>query len=111
LAKRLPELVAMPLAVEAALLHNFLWHERFTWSDRRFAGLRQRAFRLFRFHAGNGVFSITANILLTWGLVEWLHLRAVPSALAAIALCAPANFLLADCWVFAGARMKLCLRR
>jgi putative flippase GtrA len=86
-------------------------HERFTWSDRRFAGLRPRALRLFRFHAGNGLFSITANTLLTWGFVERLHLPALPSALAAIALCAPANFLLADCWVFGGARMKLCLRR
>jgi putative flippase GtrA len=111
LAQRLPEFAAMPLAVEVALLHNFVWHERFTWNDRRFVGLRQRAARLFRFHAGNGVFSISANTLLTWGFVEWLRLPAVPSAVAAIALCAPANFLLADCWVFAGAKMKLCLRR
>jgi len=97
---RFPELAATPLAVEAALLHNFLWHERFTWNDRRFAGLH-RAARLFRFHAGNGVFSIAANTLLTWAFVECLHLPAVPSAIAAIALCAPANFLLADCWAFA----------
>jgi len=110
LGKRLPEVAAMPLAVEAALLHNFLWHERFTWRDRRFPGLPQRAARLFRFHAGNGVFSIAANTLLTWGFVEWLHLPAFPSALAAIVLCAPANFLLADSWVFGGARMKSCLR-
>ena len=27
-------LVATALAVEAAVVHNFLWHERFTWADR-----------------------------------------------------------------------------
>ena len=27
-------LVATALAVEAAVIHNFLWHERFTWADR-----------------------------------------------------------------------------
>jgi putative flippase GtrA len=27
-------LVATALAVEAAVVHNFLWHQRFTWIDR-----------------------------------------------------------------------------
>ena len=27
-------LLATALAVEAALLHNFFWHERYTWADR-----------------------------------------------------------------------------
>ena len=26
---------SMALAVETALLHNFVWHERWTWADRR----------------------------------------------------------------------------
>ena len=26
--------IATALAVEMAVLHNFTWHERFTWSDR-----------------------------------------------------------------------------
>ena len=32
-------LVATALAVETAVIHNFLWHERFTWADRAGAGL------------------------------------------------------------------------
>ena len=31
---KLDYLPATALAVEAAVLHNFLWHERFTWADR-----------------------------------------------------------------------------
>ena len=30
----LPYPVATALAVEASILHNFLWHERWTWADR-----------------------------------------------------------------------------
>ena len=28
-------MLATALAVESAVLHNFVWHERFTWIDRR----------------------------------------------------------------------------
>ena len=31
---------SMVLAVETALLHNFVWHERWTWADRK-AGARR----------------------------------------------------------------------
>src|SRR5207237_8971860 len=31
---RVNYLLATALAVEAAVIHNFLWHERFTWADR-----------------------------------------------------------------------------
>src|SRR4029077_6154405 len=31
---QLDYLFATALAVEAAILHNYLWHERFTWRDR-----------------------------------------------------------------------------
>ena len=33
-AAGLPYTVATALAVEAAILHNFIWHERWTWGDR-----------------------------------------------------------------------------
>ena len=31
---RIDYLPATALAVETAILHNFLWHERYTWADR-----------------------------------------------------------------------------
>jgi putative flippase GtrA len=40
---------ATGVAVEAAVLHNFLWHQRFTWRDRR----AQTGMRLLRFHLSN----------------------------------------------------------
>ena len=97
---RLSPAAAMPAAVEMAVLHNFLWHERFTWRDREPAGLRQRAIRLGRFHAANGLVSLGGNTLILYLLVEVLGAPALPSALAAIALCAPLNYLVADRWVY-----------
>ncbi|HJT86407.1 MAG TPA: GtrA family protein [Bryobacteraceae bacterium] len=98
----LPAAAAAFVAVEAAVLHNFFWHERFTWRDRQTAGLRQRAVRLGRFHAANALVSLAGNTAVAALLVDWLHAPAIPSALAAIALCAPVNFLLADRWVYSG---------
>ena len=91
------------IAVEIVILHNFLWHERFTWRDREPLSLRQRTIRLFRFHAGNGLISLFGNALLTYLLVEWLSLPAMASAVAAITLCAPANYFVADRWVYSAA--------
>ena len=97
---RMPEVAAMPIAVEIVLLHNFFWHERCTWRDRGPIRPSKRAIRLWRFHAGNGLVSLAGNTLLTYYLVEQLKSPAVPSALAAIAFCAPVNFLIADRWVY-----------
>jgi len=98
---RLPGAAAAAIAVESALLHNFIWHERFTWRERRTAmGFRERSARLWRFHAANGMVSLAGNTLLAYCLVQQLKAPAIPSAVAAILVCAPLNFLLADRWVY-----------
>src|SRR5262249_1450552 len=43
-------LVATALAVETAVLHNFIWHQRWTWRDRQPASNRDVFTRLVRFH-------------------------------------------------------------
>ncbi len=88
------------IAVEITLLHNFLWHERLTWRTSRPIGPRQRVNRLWKFHASTGLASLAGNTVLTHLLVETLKAPPVLSSLAAIALCAPVNFVLADRWVF-----------
>lgn len=98
---RVPVLAATPLAVELVLLHNFVWHERFTWSDRRFKSIRQRITRLWRFQAGNGLASVLGNTLIIYCLVERCKAPVLPSAMGAIALCSLMNFFLADRWVYA----------
>ena len=91
---------AMLVAVEITTLHNFAWHERFTWGNRRLKSSRQLALRLWRFHAGNGLVSLAGNTIFIYYLVERLKAPVLPAAIAAVALCSIANFLIADRWVF-----------
>jgi len=51
-------LVATALAVEGAIVHNFLWHERFTWADRGGADFT----RFLKFNLTTGWFSIAGNL-------------------------------------------------
>jgi putative flippase GtrA len=93
-------LLATVLAVEVAVLHNFVWHERFTWSDRVGTGYRNSAIRLVRFNLTNGAISIVGNLLLMRLLVGIAHLPAMLANILSIAACSLANFLISDCWVF-----------
>ena len=96
---RWPYLLATMLAVEAAVLHNFLWHERWTWHDRHDTGaVRWR--RLVRYHLGTGVASIAGNLFITMVGVEWIGLPTLAANAAAVAATSVANFLVADRWVF-----------
>ena len=53
-------LVATTLAIEVTLIHNFAWHVRYTWRDRRSeTGL---VGRLVRFHLSNGLVSMAGNL-------------------------------------------------
>lgn len=92
----LPILIATAIAVEAAVLHNFVWHERFTWRDRQLGGGWWR--RMVRFHLGNGAVSIAGNVALMKVLAGPLNYL-VANAIA-IGLCSIANFLVSECWVF-----------
>ena len=93
-------IAAVALAVETTVLHNFLWHERFTWRDRTIRNFRGRIVRLWRFHLSNGLVSLLGNASVTYCLVERLNAAPLPSAVASIALCSVANFALADRWVY-----------
>jgi putative flippase GtrA len=93
-------MVATAIAVETAVLHNFAWHERYTWKDRAHAGTRDRLSRLARFHAGNGLVSILGNLALMRlfvGVLRWNHYLASG---AAIAICSLLNFAISESFVF-----------
>jgi putative flippase GtrA len=96
---------ATAIAVEAAVLHNFVWHERWTWRDRvggAGGGPAPIVRRLVRFHAGAGIVSVAGNITITVVLVEWLHVPVVLANACAVGLLSALNFQLADGCVFTG---------
>ena len=100
---KLDYLPATALAVEAAVLHNFLWHERFTWADRASVTRRQALLRLVRFNLTTGAVSILGNLLLMRLLVGQAHLPALAANLASIAGCSLVNFLVSEYIVFRAA--------
>jgi putative flippase GtrA len=111
-AAGLPYPVATALAVEAAIVHNFVWHERWTWGDR--AGLKARSHerpagrgrlaRFLRFNGSTAVISIGGNVALMALFVGVFGLPLLPANLLAVITLSALNFLSADRFVFAPAR-------
>jgi len=90
---------ATAAAVEVAVLHNFFWHERWTWNERS-GGWRARLGRLVRFNFTTGFLSIVSNVLFTRFLVDRFSVPYGSANLAAIALRSIQNFLAAEYLVF-----------
>ena len=93
-------LVATALAVELAVLHNFFWHQRFTWVDRASVGTRDTLARLLKFNLTNGGLSILGNLVSMCLLVGQFHLRIILANLITIAALSVANFLVSHRFVF-----------
>jgi putative flippase GtrA len=99
-ALRCNYLIATALAVETAVLHNFLWHQCFTWADRMQNHWRDSRMRLVQFNLTNGLVSILGNVILMRALVGGFHLRILLANALSIATCSAANFALSELYVF-----------
>ena len=103
-------LLATAIAVEAAVVHNFAWHEQFTWADRTKADRtkldsgeprwRRSLPRFVRFNLTNGAVSILGNLALMKVMVGQGHMNYLLANAIAITLCSLANFLVSNEWVF-----------
>jgi len=94
-----PYAPATAVAVALAALHNFWWHERWTWGDRA-AAAPGLAGRLARYHVTIGATSIGGNLIVTaWG-VELFGWNPILANVAAVAVSSLATFLVSDRWVF-----------
>ena len=92
-----PAAAATAVGVEAAVLHNFCWHRRWTWRDRtRGATITSQ---LLRFHLASGITSLGGNVLLSIVLTRG-GLNAVLANVAAVGMMSAANYALADRWAF-----------
>ena len=94
-------MLATLCAVEITILHNFLWHERWTWADRISANRSGSLVRMARFNMTNGMISICGNAVLMGLFVEEFRLNYLIANLLAIGVCAILNFIVSDRFVFA----------
>ena len=90
-------LVATALAVEAAVIHNFLWHECYTWSERE---SNSRLIRFTKFNLSNGLISIVGNLVVMRVLVGVIGLNYFVGNMLSIAGCSVVNYLVSDRFVF-----------
>jgi putative flippase GtrA len=93
-------LVATAVAVEAAVLHNFAWHQRWTWRDRPSPSGASTIARLARFHVLNGAVSLTGNLALVALLSGAFRVEPVSANLLAIVSCSVVNFVASEALVF-----------
>lgn len=103
-------LSATAIAVEAAVVHNFVWHEQLTWADRtkpdrrkpnRMQSRWRRSLsRLLRFNLTNGALSILGNLALMKAMVGQAHMNYLLANAMAITACSLGNFLVSEWWVF-----------
>jgi putative flippase GtrA len=93
-------LVATAIAVEMAVLHNFVWHQHWTWRDRPSLSTAATAARLARFHLLNGTVSLGGNLAIMAVLCGTLDMDPVAANVVAIAACSMLNFVASEALVF-----------
>jgi len=92
----LPATVA---GVSAAVVHNFFWHLRWTWGDRRLTPVAA-AGAFLRFASGNGLVSLIGNVVIMALVTGAGGVAPLPANGVAIAACGLLNFWLGDRLVF-----------
>ncbi|HXN47603.1 MAG TPA: GtrA family protein [Bryobacteraceae bacterium] len=95
-------LVATALAVEIAVLHNFVWHELYTWRDRTRQTPGGTLGRLAGFNLTNGVLSIAGNLGIMRVLVGRFGMNYLAANVLSILACSLANFAASHWLVFRG---------
>jgi putative flippase GtrA len=89
-------LPALALAVTSAIVHNFVWHERWTWADRPAARAGTRVARFVRFTSVAALVSLAGGVALAALLIEWLHVPLAIANLATVLVLGFLNFAGAD---------------
>lgn len=97
-------LFSTAVAVEAAVVHNFAWHQQFTWADRVEISGGGSLKRFVWFNLTTGLVSILGNLALMKVMVGLGGMNYLLANVIAIALCSAANFLVSDELVFASDR-------
>ena len=97
---RLDYFTATGLAVEAAILHNFFWHERWTWAKQIKTRKQNCLKRLMSFNLTTGVLSIVQNLILMRVFIDKLKINCLSANLLAIVSGSLFNYFIVDQVVF-----------
>jgi dolichol-phosphate mannosyltransferase len=90
------------IAVEITIIHNFFWHENWTWQEDTSKANKfvDRLFRLAKFNSTTGGISLLGNLVLMKIFVGGFNLPILIANLLAIICCSTLNFLVSHKVVF-----------
>lgn len=88
------------IAIELAIVFNYVLHEKWTWHDRPAVTTRERLLRLCRFNTMTALTSIAGGVVITAVLVESFGLPPVAANIASVVALGLLNFAGADSLVF-----------
>lgn len=93
--------IATAAAVEGAILHNFWWHQRWTWAEPSRARSRRELLVLFlKFQTGAGLMCLIVNVLITTFLADYAGLHVILANLLAISTAGILSYFIHDRLVF-----------
>ena len=92
--------IATLLAVECAIIHNFFWHQQWTWKENATQTKMDALRRFLKFNTSSGTVSLVGNVGITAALMQVVHLPLMICNILAIGACNIANFLFAHTFVF-----------
>jgi putative flippase GtrA len=95
-------LTATIIAVEAAIVVNFIQHEHWTWRDRDKAGAIAR---FLRFNAFTALTSIVGTVMVTTFLVETVSMAPIVANTISVIVLGALNFVGSDRFVFRAAAL------
>jgi len=97
--------LATAVGIGAALVHNFVWHVRWTWRDRSWTPASTRR-GFARFVTANGTVSFVGSMAMIPVLIGPAGLPAVVANMVTIAVCGLANFWLAGAYMASGSNRR-----
>jgi dolichol-phosphate mannosyltransferase len=93
-------LISSFLAIQIAILNNFLWNDKWTWREKRKPGVRQFFVRLGKFTLSSNLTSASANLLGVWVFLNLLGWNYLISNLLGIGSGVSSNFLANHYWTY-----------
>ncbi|MCJ7507631.1 MAG: GtrA family protein [candidate division Zixibacteria bacterium] len=88
------------LAIQIAILNNFLWNDKWTWREKRKPGTGEFFIRLGKFALSSNLTSASANLLGVWIFLNLLGWNYLTSNLLGIGLGVVLNFLANHYWTY-----------
>ena len=89
-----------PIAIEIAIVSNFLLNYHWTWRDNRDSSNKKRRVQFLQFNASSGITAITCNYIPLLIMVRHFNLNENISNIIGIILASGINFLISHFYTF-----------